>query len=94
MPGERVKTEIIERKAVISDKAICQLACLNINKDSVASIIKKSEVNFEKSKVRDNPCKYYLLEINAEKIKMNFLLCDTVVLLNSLSREGQECECN
>ncbi len=94
MPGERVKTEIIERKPVISDKAICQLACLNLNKDSIASIIKKSEVNFDKSKVREKPCKIYLLEINAEKTKMNFSLCDTVVLLNSVNREGQECDCN
>ncbi len=94
MPGERVKTEIIERKAVISEKAICQFDCLNLNKDSISSIIKKSEVNFEKSSVREKPCKQYLLEINEEKIVMNFSLCDTVVVLNSVSREGQECGCN
>jgi hypothetical protein len=94
MPGERVKTEIIERKPVISEKAICQLACLNFNKDSISSIIKKSEVNFDKSSVRKKPCKNYLLEINEEKILMNFSLCDTVVLLNSVSKVGQECDCN
>lgn len=94
MPGERVKTEIIERKPVISEKAICQLTCLNLNKDSIASIIKKTEVNFDKSRVREKPCKYYLLEISEEKMKMNFSLCDTVVVLNAVSREGQECGCN
>ena len=94
MPGERVKTEIIERKPVLSEKAICQLACLNLNKDSIASVIKKSEVNFDKSKVRENPCKYSLLEISAEKIQMDFSLCDTVVVLNAVIREGQECGCN
>ena len=94
MPSERVKTEIIERKPVITEKAICQLACLNLNKDSIASIIKKSEVNFDKSKVREKPCKLYLLEINGDKIKMDFSLCDTVVVLNSISRVGQECDCN
>jgi hypothetical protein len=94
VPGERVKTEIIERKPVISEKAICQLACLNLNKDSIASIIKKSEVNFDKSRVREKPCKYYLLEISEEKMKMDFSLCDTVVVLNAVSREGQECGCN
>ena len=94
MPGERVKTEIIERKPVLSEKAICQLACLNLNKDSIASIIKNTEVNFDKSKVREKPCKYYLLEISAEKIQMDFSLCDTVVVLNAVSREGQECGCN
>lgn len=94
MPGERVKTEIIERKPVISEKAICQLACLNLNKDSIASIIKKSEVNFDKSRVREKPCKYYLLELSGDKIQMDFSLCDTVVLLNAVSREGLECGCN
>ena len=94
IPGERVKTEIIERKPVISDKAICQLICLNLNKDSIASIIKKSEVNFDKSKVREKPCKYYLLEISGEKIQMYFALCDTIVVLNSVSSEEQKCECN
>lgn len=89
-----MKTEIIERKAVISEKAICQFACLNLNKDSISSIIKKSEVNFNKSKVREKPCKLYLLEINGDKIKMNFSLCDTVVVLNTITKEGQECECN
>ncbi len=94
MPSERVKTEIIERKPVITEKAICQLACLNLNKDSIASIIKKSEVNFDKSSVREKPCKQYLLEINEEKIAMNFSLCDTIVVLNTITKEGQECECN
>ncbi|MGE0636145.1 MAG: hypothetical protein AB7G44_00290 [Bacteroidia bacterium] len=94
MPGERVKTEIIERKPAISEKAICQLACLNLNKDSIASIIKKAEVNFDESKVREKPCKYYLLEISEEKIQMDFSLCDTIVVLNNISREGQECQCN
>ena len=94
MPSERVKTEIIERKPVITEKAISQLACLNLNKDSIDSIIKKSEVNFDKSKVREKPCKLYLLEINGDKIKMDFSLCDTVVVLNSISRVGQECDCN
>lgn len=94
MPGERVKTEIIERKPVISKKAICQLACLNLNKDSIASIIKKTEVIFDKSRVREKPCKYYLLELSEDKIQMDFSLCDTVVLLNAVSREGQECGCN
>jgi hypothetical protein len=94
MPGERVKTEIIERKPVISEKAICQLACLNLNKDSIASIIKKTEVNFDKSRVREKPCKYYLLEISEDKIQMDFSLCDTVVVLNAVRRAGQECGCN
>jgi hypothetical protein len=94
MPGERVKTEIIERKPVISEKAICQLAYLNLNKDSIASIIKKAEVNFEKSRVREKPCKLYLLEISTEKIQMDFSICDTVVMLNAVSRAGQECGCN
>lgn len=94
MPGERVKTEIIERKPVLSDKATCQLVCLNLNKDSLASIIKKSEVNFEKSSVREKPCKDYLLELREEKIQMDFSLCDTVVVLNAVKREGQECACN
>ncbi len=94
MPGERVKTEIIERKPVISEKAICQLAYLNLNKDSIASIIKKAEVNFEKSRVREKPCKLYLLEISTEKIQMDFSICDTVVMLNAVSRAGQEYGCN
>lgn len=94
MPGERVKTEITERKPVISEKAICQLSCLNLNKDSIASFIKKSEVNFNESRTREKPCKLYLLEINGDKIKMNFSICDTVVLLNSINKEGQECQCN
>ncbi|MCG3167068.1 MAG: hypothetical protein POELPBGB_02851 [Bacteroidia bacterium] len=94
MPGERVKTEIIERKPVIADKALCQLACLNLNKDSIVSVIKKAEVNFDKSRVREKPCKYYLLEIAEENIQMEFSLCDTVVMLNAVSREGQGCSCN
>lgn len=94
MPGERIKTEIIERKSMISDKAICQFACLSLNKDSITSIIKKTKVNFEKSKVHEKPCKNYLLENTAEKIKMDFSLCDTVVVLNTITKEGQECECN
>ncbi len=94
MPGERVKTEIIVRKPLLSDKASCQLECLSMNKDSLSSFIKSSEVNFKESNVHKNPCKLYLLDNKSEKIRMEFSVCDTVITLNSVTKENQVCTCN
>lgn len=93
MPGERVKTEITERKPVISDKAVCQFECMSMNKDSLASFIKSSEVNFKESNVHEKPCKHYLLENKSEKVNMQFSVCDTVVTLDAVSRAGEDCKC-
>ena len=93
MPGERVKTEITVRKPVVSDKAICQFVCLRQNKDSINLLVRKSKVDFKRSKVHENPCKFYVLEIAEEKITMEFSVCDTVVTLNNLHKEGKDCGC-
>lgn len=93
MPGERVKAEIIGKKPMLSDKSNCEFDCLSLNKDSISAIIESSKVNFKESKVHEKPCKIYILESNLEKIRMEFSLCDSTAILNSIIKEGKECNC-
>jgi hypothetical protein len=93
MPGERVKTEIIERKFKISQKVYCKFDCANFNKDSLNIIIKSSVVNFKESWVKGKPCKVYILNEEKQKLKMEFVLCDTVVTLNDFNKAGVNCDC-
>jgi len=93
MPGERVKTELIVRKPVMSEKANCLFECLGLNNDTLPALIKTSKVNFKESKVHEKPCKYYLLENNDGNTRMEFSVCDTMVTLLNITQAGKTCNC-
>ena len=93
MPGERVKEELIQHKPIISEKAHCYFSCINISSDSIIAVIKKSKVNFNKSKPREKPCRFYVLEEAKGKTEMIFSVCDSVVTLVSITTVDS-CDCN
>lgn len=84
----------MEKNILISGKALCQLDCLQENKDSIATLIQSSKVSFNKSRPRENPCRYYVFENTETKTEMEFSVCDTVVTLNNIIRAESVCGCD
>lgn len=97
-PEGRVLTAIDSSAQSFSERAICQLNCLNIDSTMVFSIQKEASVDFSESSPRKKPCPVYRLrsEYAEEQYVLVWKVCenDEQVELMSIMKPGKVCgEC-
>lgn len=96
-PESRVLTAIDSSTVSISDRAACQMACLQLSEEQFLKIKTSSSVNFKESNVKAKPCPVYRLEGNWEErdYQLVWEVCEgkEKVKLLSVIKIGQECNC-
>ena len=94
-PNARVLKHLRAQELVISEKAICQLSCLNMTATSFEKIFKDGDldINFGDSDTRIDTCKTFLVELDDEKFD-SFTVqdCDSTSTLMSIAIEDCYCE--
>jgi hypothetical protein len=97
MPGARVLKDLSILPAVVSDKASCQLRCLQLGDGFIAEIFENGDVDFSRSRPKETP-RFYIVEVEkADKIyefeviyKDSITTVDNVLLVESENK----CTCN
>jgi len=96
-PQRRVLTTIDSSEVSISERAKCQLACLNMQEEDWKKVQHEAEVNFSESNTKKKPCPIYQLGSNFKE--SDFLLIWEVcedqekVKLMGISKKGVNCQC-
>jgi hypothetical protein len=95
-PQGRVLITIKQAEFKATDKAECQIACLGLERDSIAKIlIKGADVDFKKSETQKKPCPIYDITIAEAQLHYKLEMCerDSLVNLISIDGVGKECDC-
>ena len=93
-PKNRVLSEISELPMHLNDRENCLLNCLDLNVDSLKSIIGAGSVDFSESDVSNEKKRQYQLSFESEKIEgaRVEIRADSVVLIN-LHLSSASCDC-
>lgn len=96
-PEGRVLRTIDSSEMILSDRAKCQLTCLNLTDSSIYKIQDNAEVKFSESSTRKEPCPVYKIESywKEEQYKLIWEVCENeeLVTLSSVLKEGKSCAC-
>jgi hypothetical protein len=96
-PEGRILTTIDSSAMVFSERAICQMNCLQLSDSTIYKIQESAEVNFSESSTRREPCPVYKLESNweEENYKLIWEVCENAeeVTLISILKEEKKCSC-
>jgi hypothetical protein len=80
--------ELVDQKTYYSEKALCQMKCLNISTDSMMKLLpEKFRVNYDRSEVHAVPCGKYYVEPNKKEsfpFTLVILDCDTTSRIEQL----------
>jgi hypothetical protein len=96
-PEGRILTTIDSSAMVLSERAICQIKCLELSDSLIYQIQETAEVNFSESSTRKEPCPIYKLESvwKEEKYKLIWEVCENAeeVTLISILKNEKNCAC-
>lgn len=96
-PEGRVLLYIDSSHQSYSERAICQMKCLQLDTAEVLNIQKLANVDFSESNTRKKPCPVYLLNstIENKRYHLRWEVCENEeeVELLAIQLEGKECRC-
>jgi hypothetical protein len=61
-PVDRRKKEFRHNQIRYTGHAVCRMKCRSIDETEVENILRKGEINYQKSDLKDKPCPVYALE--------------------------------
>ena len=96
-PEGRVLLTIDSSQQIYSERALCQLNCLEIQEKDIEQIQDMAQVNFKESNTRKEPCPVYHLRSSYKEqdLKLIWEVCkeeERVVLL-SINSTAKSCDC-
>ncbi len=96
-PQNRVLTAIDSSEVSISPKAICQLACLNLQDDKWKEVQALASVDFSESQTQEKPCPIYKLRAiyQDENYLLLWEVCegDEKVKMLEVQKSNSICNC-
>ena len=96
-PEGRVLLFIDSSHQSYSERALCQLKCLDLDSAQLAQIQKQASVDFSESNTRKKPCPVYQLNsvIENSKYRLSWEVCENEeeVELLAIQLEGRRCDC-
>ena len=97
MPGARVLKDLSISPTVVSDKASCQLRCLQLGEGFVAEIFENGDVDFSRSRPKEVP-RFYIVEVEKldEIYEFEVIYQDSVTTVDNVLMVDTEnkCACN
>lgn len=95
LPGNRVLGLLQASEPLITDKALCQLTCFDLDTADVRMAKEKGNVRFKLSETHTEP-KEYVVDINLqpEKVRMTFSIADSLATLINVALPEKAVLCN
>ena len=85
-PNERVLDMLRNKQQVYSDEVLQIMSDKKIDSTSINNILNKGDVDFSKSKTRQEPCRYYWIDgyIHKKEAAIYVQNCDTLVTIEQI----------
>lgn len=99
MPGSRKLEELSYQKLELTQHGECRMKCRGISEEEIRQLLKTGKINYDKSKVHDEPCGTYAVEgVTTDKQEVRIVIadCDTisrVVTAIDLKLQTDTCSC-
>ncbi|WKK64830.1 hypothetical protein [Lutimonas zeaxanthinifaciens] len=92
LPNDRILNIIQQKKISISQEVREEMKSYSIDSLEIMKILKTGEIDFSKSRVKNDPCRNYWIESSDRKsgLIITVELCDSVALVNSLQRNSNK----
>lgn len=83
LPNGRVLNTLKSKQRVFDQKALTFFQNQQIDTSKIESFLTEGNVNFDKSRQREKPCNFYLIESEYQKEKLGFQVknCDSLVTI-------------
>lgn len=97
-PNEMKMQELVFQHFELSPAAACKLRCMKKNETLLKIELRHFEVNYDLSKVRNQPCGEYFIQPKEGKediyrYRMVIQDCDTISRINDIQVENLSCQC-
>jgi hypothetical protein len=85
-PNERVLDILRNKHRIFSDEALQIMSDKEIDTASIIGILLKGDVDFSKSKTRQEPCRYYWIDGYLQENEASIYVqnCDTIVTIEQI----------
>jgi len=85
-PNERVLDILRNKHQIYSDEVLQLMSEEKIDSTSIKNLLLKGDVDFSKSKVRQEPCRYYWIDgyIHKKEASIYVRNCDTLVTIQQI----------
>jgi len=89
LPNARMLEILRSKHRVYSDEVLQLMSDKNIDSTEVVDLLLKGDIDFSKSKVHQEPCRYYWIDgyIKQKETSIYVENCDTIVTIQSLQFE-------
>lgn len=86
LPNARVLKEIRTDVRLFSDNATNSMKNIGLDSIDIASILEYGDVDFDKSKPREKPCKTYVIDGNPKEKNITLIIkkCDTISTIDQI----------
>jgi len=92
LPNERVLKTLRTKPRIFDEKAILFFNQKDIDTSLIESFLSDADVNFKKSKPRQKPCNFYLIETQYQndKLAVDVKNCDTLVTIQDVFKINEK----
>lgn len=89
LPNDRILNIISQKKISIDDAVKKKYASTEVDSIKIMNILKKGDIDFSKSQVKNEPCRNYWIEgtDNEKNLIITVELCDSTALVKTLVRK-------
>lgn len=86
MPNARMLEILRNKERTYADEALQVMTTENIDSTTIANILSNGDIDFSKSKVRQEPCRYYWVDGFAHKKETSLYIqnCDSIITIQQI----------
>jgi hypothetical protein len=89
LPNDRILNIISQKKITFSKEVNSELSSTETDSLDIMEILKRGEIDFSKSQVKNDPCRNYWIEgaVDQKNLVITVELCDSTAVVKTLVRK-------
>ncbi|MGB5321715.1 hypothetical protein [Lutimonas sp.] len=89
LPNDRILNIISQKQITFSEEVNSELSSTETDSLDIMEILKRGEIDFSKSQVKNDPCRNYWIEgaVDQKNLVITVELCDSTAVVKTLVRK-------
>jgi len=92
LPNDRILNIISQKKITFSEEVNSELIATETDSLDIMQILKRGDIDFSKSQVKNDPCRNYWIEgdVDQKNLVITVEICDSTAVVKTLVRKLDE----